>query len=106
MKALIDLSVVYKQDRSVQDRFFFSAPFKLVSMNEEGNDTLQLMLMNVSPGILDGDNYNLQVEVEKEASLQLHTQAYQRLFTMTGSAQQQFLIKIGPNACFRIPTSN
>ena len=44
--------------------------------------TLQLMLMSSSPGILDGDEYKIKIELEENCSLQLHTQSYQRLFNM------------------------
>lgn len=100
MNALIDLSVIFNHDQSIPDRFFFSSPFKLVKMNADAQHTLELMLMNASPGTLDGDDYKVRIDIGKRASLQIHTQAYQRIFTMIGSASQESQITIGANASF------
>ena len=40
------------------------------------------MLMSSSPGILDEDKYLMKIEVAEGCALKLHTQSYQRLFTM------------------------
>lgn len=58
------------------------------------------MLMSSSPGILDGDDYHLKIEVQQGAFLQLHTQSYQRLFTMRGSAQQQMIVHMQEGSTF------
>ena len=61
---------------------------------------LHLILMSSSPGILDGDEYEIKIELEKGCSLQLHTQAYQRLFNMKQGASQQMDVHIANNAFF------
>jgi urease accessory protein len=58
------------------------------------------MLMSSSPGILDEDEYRLNIELEQNSSLQLHTQSYQRLFTMTKHASQQMEIRLAPGSSF------
>jgi len=61
---------------------------------------LHLMLMSSSPGILDGDQYQLKIELEEESSLQLHTQSYQRLFNMKQSASQSFEVHLSAYSSF------
>jgi urease accessory protein len=51
-----------------------------------------------SPGILDGDTYQLLIEVGKNSFLQLHTQSYQRIFNMKKGAQQQLHLTIEADA--------
>ncbi len=46
------------------------------------------MLMSSSPGILDGDQYDLKIELDEFCAVQLHTQSYQRLFNMKTGATQ------------------
>ena len=58
------------------------------------------MLMSSSPGILDGDEYEMKIEVEQNCSLQLHTQAYQRFFNMKQGATQQMNVHIADDASF------
>jgi urease accessory protein len=61
---------------------------------------LHVMLMSSSPGILDGDEYELKIEVGQHCSLQLHTQAYQRLFHMKSGALQQMQVYLEEAASF------
>jgi urease accessory protein len=65
-------------------------------------DRLHLMLMSSSPGILDGDQYQLKIELEEGCSLELHTQSYQRLFNMKQSAAQSLEVhlSVGSSFCF------
>lgn len=61
---------------------------------------LHLMLMSSSPGILDGDEYDIKISLEENASLQLFTQSYQRLFNMRTGAIQKTDIHLAENAAF------
>lgn len=82
---------------------YCTTPFKVANITEDKKDpTLRLMLMSSSPGILDGDEYRLKIELEESASLQLHTQSYQRLFSMKQQATQQMevILAKGSSFCF------
>jgi urease accessory protein len=80
---------------------YFTPPFKLADVREDKRDkTLQLMLMSSSPGILDGDEYHIKIELDEDCSLKLLTQSYQRLFTMKGSAFQNLQVGMAPGASF------
>lgn len=70
-----------------------------ITEDKQGKE-LHLMLMSASPGILDGDEYALRVEVTENASLQLHTQAYQRLFNMLNGATQHTEVHVQAGASF------
>jgi len=58
--------------------------------------------MSSSPGILDGDEYNLKIELDEGSSLQLQTQSYQRLFCMKKGATQniEVIMKKGSSLCY------
>jgi urease accessory protein len=64
------------------------------------NNPLHLMLMSSSPGVLDEDEYELKIDIEENCSLQLHTQSYQRLFTMTKGARQLMEVNLQKGASF------
>jgi urease accessory protein len=81
---------------------YFTQPFKLADIREDKKeDTLQLMLMRSSPGILDGDNYHIQIDLGENCSLDLHTQSYQRLFTMTTGASQNMEVNLKQSSFFQ-----
>ena len=80
---------------------YFTTPFKVANITEDKSaHALHLMLMSSSPGILDGDQYQLKIELAEECSLQLHTQSYQRLFNMKQSASQTMEVFLAANSAF------
>ncbi len=101
MNAQLHLLVGERKACSYLEQAYFTTPFKVANITEDktGHE-LHLMLMSSSPGILDGDVYDIKIEVKKNCSLQLYTQAYQRLFTMQKGASQQMNVTIGPGASF------
>ncbi len=80
---------------------YCTMPFKLANITEDKNDkTLRLMLMSSSPGILDGDEYKMKIKVEKDCSLHLQTQSYQRLFNMKDGASQNIEVHLESGSSF------
>jgi urease accessory protein len=80
---------------------YFSPPLKIANITEDKKaPCLHLMLMSSSPGILDGDDYKIKIEVDENCSLQLHTQSYQRLFNMKTGATQTMQVFLKDNAGF------
>lgn len=101
MKAELHIQVAEKANRSFLKHSYFTTPFKVMNITEDKNGAdLHLMLMSSSPGILDGDEYDLKIEIEQNASLHLHTQAYQRLFNMKHGAVQNMQVHIADDASF------
>ena len=101
MIAQLHIQVAKRNECSYLKKAFFATPFKVMNITEDktGNQ-LHLMLMSSSPGILDGDENNIKIEVEQNCSLQLHTQAYQRLFNMKAGATQQMDVHLSDGASF------
>jgi urease accessory protein len=101
MNAQLHIQVAARNKCSYLKEAFFTTPLKVMNITEDKKcNPLHLMLMSSSPGILDGDKYEISIEVEKSASLQLHTQAYQRLFNMKQEAAQQMKVLLQEGASF------
>lgn len=91
LKAKLHIETALRDGRTVLKKSFCTPPFKIANVTEDRKHcTLQLMMMSSSPGVLDGDNYNLQIDIAANCSLELKTQAYQRLYQMKQGAQQLF----------------
>jgi urease accessory protein len=76
-------------------RSYFTRPFKVADISGKGRAVLHLVMMTASPGILDGDSYEVVLEVVPGANVHLYTQSYQRIFNMQRGAKQQVLVKMG-----------
>lgn len=101
MNAQLHIQVGERKGSSYLKHAYFTTPFKVANITEDKTlHDLHLMLMSSSPGILDGDMYDIKIEIEKNCSLHLHTQAYQRLFTMQQGASQQMNVHLADNVSF------
>ena len=80
---------------------FCTPPFKVADITENKKEaTLQLMLMSSSPGILDEDAYQMQIDLAEKTCLHLHTQSYQRIFNMKQGATQTMDVHLQSGASF------
>ena len=101
MRAELHIHATRLNETTCLKKCYCTTPFKVANITEDKkDDTLRLMLMSSSPGILDGDNYDIKIELEENCALQLHTQSYQRLFTMKQQATQQMEVRLAPGASF------
>jgi urease accessory protein len=80
---------------------YYNPPYKVADITrDKRNPELQLMLMSSSPGLLDQDEQTIHITLHPQAQLRLHTQSYQRLFTMRSGATQSMEVVLGPHAGF------
>lgn len=101
MNAVLHLQASLREHVTYLKHSYFSPPLKIANVTEykKGHD-LHLMLMSSSPGILDGDDYTLDIQIDADCSLYLHTQSYQRLFTMKTGAVQTMKVALQKGASF------
>ncbi len=101
MIALLHIKTKLKQHKTVLENVYCTTPFKVANITENKKlKELQLMLMSSSPGILDGDAYQLKIELGAGSHLHLHTQSYQRLFNMKQTATQSLEVKLAELSSF------
>jgi urease accessory protein len=101
MTATLHIQTAWANDVTYLKKSYCTTPFKVANITENKKDpTLRLMLMSSSPGILDGDEYQIKIELDENCSLQLHTQSYQRLFNMKRQAIQEMEISLAKGAAF------
>ncbi|RAJ80283.1 urease accessory protein [Chitinophaga dinghuensis] len=101
MKNRLTITSGFKNQRSYLKDTFFTPPFRVADISEHRSDpAVYLMIMSSSPGMLDGDDYDIDIVVEEGSRLQLQSQSYQRLFNMKHGATQHQKIQLHPGAAF------
>jgi urease accessory protein len=101
MDSRLHIIAGFKDGGSYVKDLYVSLPFRVVSVGQRKSDNkLYQMVMTSSPGILDGDHYHLDIELEQDSSLQLQSQSYQRLFNMKDKAVQELNVKMDDNTSF------
>ncbi len=99
MRSHLHIVAAYKNNKTYLKNSFCMQPFKIGNVTEDKTKNLmKLMIMSSSPGVLDNDDYDIKIEVEKEAQLQVTTQGYQRIFTMQNGAEQTINVHLASNA--------
>lgn len=102
LNAALHIQTVLHNGNTVLKRSFCTPPFKIADVTEDKKQqSLELMLMSSSPGMLDGDKYDVLIEVDEHCSLQLTTQSYQRLFSMKQGALHEMKVQLARGASFK-----
>ncbi len=80
---------------------YFTVPFGLLRFDARTphDPWLRYMIRSSSPGILAGDVYDMIINVDKNTTLGLETQAYQRIYEMNegGKAVQKMTVTVQDN---------
>jgi urease accessory protein len=101
MKAQLHIQTALRNSKTYLKNAFHTTPFKIADVTEDKTQKpLRLMLMTSSPGILNGDDYNIEIDIAEDCTLELQTQSYQRLFSMTNGASQTMEVRMQKNASF------
>ncbi|PSR54571.1 urease accessory protein [Adhaeribacter arboris] len=95
----LKITVAQRLRKSYLQQAYCTQPFKLAPVGEDKKDpTLYLMIRSSSPGVLDGDNYQLEINLNENCWLHLQTQSYQRLFRMEKGATQTMVINLAADS--------
>lgn len=89
------------REQTILKDVYFTPPFNLVEVREnKKNPLLEMMVMSSSPGILNDDFYDINIEVIDGSSLNLQTQSYQRIFISEKGTNQHMNISVGDSSYF------
>jgi urease accessory protein len=101
MIAKLNIQVAMQNGNTFLKNSFCNQPLKLADITEDRNDhKLRLMLMSSSPGILDNDDYRINIHLDEQCSVELETQSYQRLFKMKMGARQEMEVRMQKGSSF------
>ena len=80
---------------------YVSVPFRITNVGQVKDDgSLYMMLGSSSPGLLDSDNHEIEINIEENSRFQLQTQSYQRLYNMKKGSSQTMKVSLAPNSSF------
>jgi len=101
LEASLHIQTARRAGKTILQNAYYTTPFKVANVTEDkSKQALRLMLMTSSPGILDGDVYDMKIGVAANCKLELQTQSFQRLFTMKAGASQTFEVRLEEGASF------
>lgn len=99
LKSKVSLEAYQENDRTFLGESFHSAPYKMVHYGDKNlHDHLEMIMMSSSPGMMAGDELEIQVKAKENARLRVYTQSFNKLHPMkdTGAYQHtQVSLKAG-----------
>ena len=99
VKAKLQITTVVRNGKTTLKQSFCTHPFKLANITEDRRSAaLHLMIRSSSPGVLDEDEYDIQLAIAAKGSVVLQTQSYQRLFLMKRGASQTMEVMLSEEA--------
>ena len=91
----------FKEGKSYLMDSYVSVPFRITNVGQVKDDgSLYMMLGSSSPGLLDSDNHEIEINIEENSRFQLQTQSYQRLYNMKKGSSQTMKVSLAPNSSF------
>jgi len=91
----------FKEGKSYLMDSYVSVPFRITNVGQVKDDgSLYMMLGSTSPGLLDSDNHEIEINIEENSRFQLQTQSYQRLYNMKKGSSQTMKVNLAPNSFF------
>lgn len=101
MVCSMNIIVAQRKGNSYLKDAYVTQPFRIVPVGQYKRDNAAyLMIMSSSPGLLDKDDHQIKINLQKHTKLQLQTQAYQRLFQMREGSRQTTEIKMDEGTVF------
>lgn len=89
-ESVLKIETKIKHEKTILSDSYFTPPFKLLKPFYCENNIMRLCLVNVSPGVLEGDNYKITANMKKGSLLELYSQSYSKIFKMNdGFAAQK-----------------
>lgn len=81
-----------KDNLTVIKNSSFTAPLKIIRpFYDNENNIMKLCIMNISPGMLEGDIYKYDFVVGEGTRMNLYSQSYGKIFTMSDGCAEQHL---------------
>lgn len=69
-----------KDDKSYVERVFHSQPLKMTRALKWKDGGIKVLMMSSSPGLMEGDVYDIQITTKEDSKLWLTSQSYEKVF--------------------------
>ncbi|EKQ54859.1 MULTISPECIES: urease accessory protein UreD [Clostridium] len=97
--SVLNISSIKKENKTILDNIYFTAPFKIMSPFYISDDYIKVMLLSVSAGIMEGDTQNIDIKIGDETKVEVISQSYEKIHKMkSGNASRCCNISVGKDA--------
>ncbi|MBP2032337.1 urease accessory protein [Clostridium algifaecis] len=89
-KSILQIETKVKNNKTILSDSYFTSPLKILKpFYNNDNSMMKLCIINVSAGVLSGDDYSINVNMNKDSCLELYSQSYTKIFKMKNECAYQ-----------------
>lgn len=102
LKSRIHIEAFHENGRTYLGDSFHNAPYKVIPYGSKNlHNHLEMIIMSASPGMLEGDELSIDIQVKEKAQLRLYTQSFNKVHPMKDiGAEQHTTVKLGEESIF------
>ncbi|SFH31527.1 urease accessory protein UreD [Pontibacter chinhatensis] len=101
-KSSIKISAEREGEHTLLKECGYTAPYKVIHYGSRHlHEHLELIMMSSSPGILEGDEIDITVEVQEGAQLKFFTQSFGKLHPMEKGATQRTQVQVKQDGIYK-----
>lgn len=98
----LKIETAQKNGKTMLSDCYFKAPYKIASPFMQDDGSIELMIMNASAGILEGDNYKIDMHIGSKSTVTVTDQSYTKIFKMgSGIAKKTIAATVEKGATLR-----
>jgi len=91
-RSILKLDVKVKNGKTIVSDSYFTQSLKILKpFYNEDYTKMKLCILNVSAGILEGDQYDMEINLAKASNIYIYSQSYTKIFKMRGGKATQKL---------------
>lgn len=97
--SILNISSIKKDDKTILDNIYFTAPFKIIKPFYISDDYIKVMMLSASAGIMEGDTQSIDIKIGNDTKVEVISQSYEKIHKMkVGNATRNSNISVGKNA--------
>lgn len=97
----IRLSTKLKDGKAILEDVYFTAPFKIIAPFYKQPDSIQVMLLTASAGVMEGDVQEFSFRIGSGTNLEFSSQSFEKIHKMKeGEAVRHTTVFVDADACF------
>ncbi len=98
----LTLSASRKGEKTILDDIYFTAPFKIAKPFVQPDNSIKVMVMFASAGIMEGDAHDIHIHIGDHSKICMTSQSYEKIHKMNqGEAHRMCQIEVGTGAYLR-----
>lgn len=101
----LNIKTKNKKGKAIIDDLYFTAPFKVMNPFYLDEESMKIIILSASAGIMAGDRQVFEINVGENTNLELVSQAFEKIHKMNeGEARRETNIEVEKNASLKYNT--